>query len=329
MTAKKSVSAFGMPTSFGMLGEEPEAAAPVVTSISPAIGNPAGGGSTRTVTGTGFVSGCTATIGGTAQAVTFVNSTTLTFTPVAHAAGQVDFVVTNPDTQTSGSSGNNAYRYWDPNVLGVSALWVRPNYSSPTFTATTGGVNLGGGANAPDDSSGSPDFVRANSDKLTAATNLSTLIGTGSCTIAAVLDTDSIASTGASTVWLNECCVADSGGWCAMALGGAASNKAYMFAWDTAERKAEVTLSPVAGRHVLIGEKSTGTMYITQDGGANWVAGDACNTTGGTGTIRVGTDNVSNANFIDGRIKVLCLDDRDWTTQEAGLFKAWADAEHP
>ena len=74
--------------------------APTVTSISPNSGT-INGGTAVTVTGTGFLAGATVTLGGTAATgVTPVNSTTITATTPAHAAGAINVVVTNSDTQS-------------------------------------------------------------------------------------------------------------------------------------------------------------------------------------------------------------------------------------
>ena len=87
--------------------------APTVTSCSPNNGTTAGGTSV-TITGTNFFSGTiTVTFGGSsATGVSFVNSTTITCTTPAHAAGAVNVVVTNPDSQTG--TGTNAYTYNSP-----------------------------------------------------------------------------------------------------------------------------------------------------------------------------------------------------------------------
>jgi hypothetical protein len=75
-------------------------AAPAVSSVSPVSG-PAAGGTSITITGTNFVSGATVTVGGTAATSVAVNSALqVTATTPAHAAGTVNVVVTNPDTQT-------------------------------------------------------------------------------------------------------------------------------------------------------------------------------------------------------------------------------------
>jgi hypothetical protein len=75
-------------------------AAPTVTAIAPTAGV-VGGGTSVTITGTGLVSGATVSIGGTpATGVVVVNSTSITATTAAHAAGTVNVVVTNPDGQS-------------------------------------------------------------------------------------------------------------------------------------------------------------------------------------------------------------------------------------
>ncbi len=74
--------------------------APTVTSISPNSGT-INGGTAVTITGTGFLAGATVSVGGTAATgVTVVNSTSITATTPAHAAGAVNVIVTNSDTQS-------------------------------------------------------------------------------------------------------------------------------------------------------------------------------------------------------------------------------------
>lgn len=90
----------------------PPAVPPTVTGISPGKGTTRGG-TKVTITGTGFRSGATATVGGVAcRPVTVVTSTTLTCRTGAHAKGLVDVVVTNPD-QLSGR-GTDLFRYVAP-----------------------------------------------------------------------------------------------------------------------------------------------------------------------------------------------------------------------
>ena len=72
-----------------------------MTAVSPNAGKAAGGNSV-TVTGTGFLSTGSVTFGGTAwTSLSITSDTSLTITSPAHAAGQVDVLVTN----TSGTSG--------------------------------------------------------------------------------------------------------------------------------------------------------------------------------------------------------------------------------
>jgi hypothetical protein len=74
--------------------------APTVTSISPNSGT-INGGTAVTITGTGFLAGATVSVGGTpGTGVTVVNSTSITATTPAHAAGAVNVIVTNSDTQS-------------------------------------------------------------------------------------------------------------------------------------------------------------------------------------------------------------------------------------
>lgn len=79
--------------------------APGVTSLTPASGS-AAGGSTVTITGTGFTNAATVTFGGiAASSVTFVSATQMTaVSPAAGAVGAVDVIVTT----SGGASPNTA-----------------------------------------------------------------------------------------------------------------------------------------------------------------------------------------------------------------------------
>src|SRR6185369_14511474 len=94
------------------------AAAPTVSAISPTSGSTSGGTSV-TVTGTGFSAGATVSLGGTsATNVTVVSSTSITATTPAHAAGAVNVVVTNTDSQSG--TLNNGYTYTASDTIVVS-----------------------------------------------------------------------------------------------------------------------------------------------------------------------------------------------------------------
>jgi len=107
---------------------------PIVGSVSPASG-PTAGGTSVSISGTGFASGATVSFGGTAAtSVTVVGSTSINATTPAHASGSVNVVVTNP----GGESGTktNGYLYVapipPPVVSGVS----------PTSGTTAGGTSI-------------------------------------------------------------------------------------------------------------------------------------------------------------------------------------------
>ncbi len=88
-------------------------APPTVTSVSPTSG-PTSGGTSVTITGTGFTSGATVTCGGSsATGVNVVSATTITATTPAHAAGAVDIVVTSPGG-TSATSSDDQFTYITP-----------------------------------------------------------------------------------------------------------------------------------------------------------------------------------------------------------------------
>jgi IPT/TIG domain-containing protein len=94
---------------FQSAGQGSSNPAPTVSSITPSSG-PASGGTAVTITGTGFLSGATVTLGGTAATgVNVVNSTSITSTTPAHAAGTVGVVVKNTDNQAGTLSGGYTY----------------------------------------------------------------------------------------------------------------------------------------------------------------------------------------------------------------------------
>jgi hypothetical protein len=104
---------------------------PTVSAISPNSG-PAGGGTAVNITGTGFLSGATVSLGGTAATgVTVVSSTSISATTAAHAAGNVNVVVTNSDGQSGTLSGGFTYA-------------PAPN-PAPTVSAITPNIGPSGG----------------------------------------------------------------------------------------------------------------------------------------------------------------------------------------
>src|SRR6185436_6595269 len=74
--------------------------APTINTVAPSAG-PTSGGTVITLTGINYAPGATVTLGGTAATgVTVVNSTTITATTPARAAGSVNVTVTNTDGQS-------------------------------------------------------------------------------------------------------------------------------------------------------------------------------------------------------------------------------------
>jgi hypothetical protein len=122
--------------------------APTVSSISPSSGT-ANGGTSVTITGTGFSAGATVKLGGTSATGVSVNSSTsITATTAAHSAGTVDVVVTNSDSQSGTLPGG--YNYTSSTGGGISFVQVKSAVAASgsslavTFTAaqTAGNLNV-------------------------------------------------------------------------------------------------------------------------------------------------------------------------------------------
>jgi hypothetical protein len=124
---------------------------PTVTSVTPASG-PTSGGTTLTITGTGFVTGATVSVGGSAATgVTVVDSTTLTATTPAHAAGAVSLAVTIPGGQSATMAA--AFTYVGPAPAVTSVTPASGSTGGGTGVTITGSnfasgatVTIGGAA---------------------------------------------------------------------------------------------------------------------------------------------------------------------------------------
>jgi hypothetical protein len=127
----------------GALSNEVSAApysypAPTVSSISPSSGSSAGG-TAVTITGTGFVSGATVSIGGaSATGVTFGSATSLTATTPAGATGTQNVMVTNPDGQIGTLTGG--FSFGSPPRIGDLDVWLDASDPSTRWTDTNGAV---------------------------------------------------------------------------------------------------------------------------------------------------------------------------------------------
>jgi len=112
---------------------------PTITSVSPASGTIAGGTSV-TITGTGFqpgVPGTTVTFGGVAgTGVNVLSATQIQAVTPAHATGAVDVRVANPDTQSAMVSGGFTYQP----VLAPTIITILPT-SGPASGGTTVTIN--------------------------------------------------------------------------------------------------------------------------------------------------------------------------------------------
>src|SRR5216684_963955 len=117
---------------------------PTVTSVSPSSG-PVGGGTGVTITGTNFVSGATVTLGGAATNVVVVSATQITATTAAHAAGAVNVVVSNPDTQTG--TLTNGYTYTTSVAINFAQVAAATPVSAAQVTVAYPGAQTIGNLN--------------------------------------------------------------------------------------------------------------------------------------------------------------------------------------
>ncbi len=143
---------------------------PTVTSVAPGSGA-VGGGTAVTITGTNFVAGGTVTFGGTAATgVTVVNSTSITATTPAHAAGAVNVVVTNPDTQSGPLANGFTYTVSNPAPT-VSSLMPTSGPSTGGTAVTITGTNFVAGATVTFGGTGATGVTVVSSTSITATTS--------------------------------------------------------------------------------------------------------------------------------------------------------------
>ena len=135
---------------------------PVISSLSypgsATAADPAGG-ETITITGTGFKTGATVTVGGTAApSVSYVSATSLTITTPAKTAGDYDVVVTNTDGGTATSVNGisfNGIPSWttaagtlgtfasDTTISTITLQASEPDAGTITFSITNGALPTG------------------------------------------------------------------------------------------------------------------------------------------------------------------------------------------
>jgi hypothetical protein len=97
-------------------------AAPLtIVSVQPASGS-TGGGTSMVITGTGFRSGSTVSLGGERVTAFASNSTTLYLTTPAHAAGAVDVIVAWASGESTTRAGG--FSYAPPQSFDFNGTWV-------------------------------------------------------------------------------------------------------------------------------------------------------------------------------------------------------------
>ena len=143
--------------------------APTVTAITPNSGA-TNGGTSVTITGTGFLSGATVKLGGTsATSVAVVNSTSITASTPAHAAGAVSVQVTNTDAQSGTLS--NGFTYTAPNPAPtVTAITPNSGPAAGGTTVTITGTGFLSGATVKLGGTSATSVAVVNSTSITAST---------------------------------------------------------------------------------------------------------------------------------------------------------------
>jgi hypothetical protein len=121
-------------------GPSPTPVALTVTAIAPSTGSTARP-TVVTISGTGFLTGATVTVGVTASA-TVLNSTTITAVVLAHAAEQADVVVTNPSGSAASLASAFTYTFDEPFTLTPSVSVIDAGgQMSVSWTAPAGRAN--------------------------------------------------------------------------------------------------------------------------------------------------------------------------------------------
>jgi hypothetical protein len=136
--------------------------APTVGGANPNSGLTTGG-TAVTITGTGFVSGASVSFGGTtASNITVVDATTITATTPAHAAGAVDIVVTNPDSQSGTLAAGFTYNAPPPPT--VSSINPNTGLTTGGTAVTITGTEFQTGASVTFDGTAATNVIVVNSN---------------------------------------------------------------------------------------------------------------------------------------------------------------------
>ena len=128
-------------TGFG-LGSRKHQGPPVSTPTIVSATSVTTAGGASTITGTGFITGCTATISGTSATIAFVSSTTLTLTvPAETSAGTYNLLVTNPDSGNTGTTGNGKLTVSNPSFVPSSYPGYALEYAPSSINASGSNVS--------------------------------------------------------------------------------------------------------------------------------------------------------------------------------------------
>jgi hypothetical protein len=142
--------------------------APTISGVTPNSGSTSGG-TAITISGSGFQSGLTVTVGGAAAtAVTVPNSTTINATTPANSAGAVNVVVTNPGGQNGTLSGG--FTYVQPSTPSVTSVSPNTGSTAGGTSVTISGANFASGASVTFGSAPASNVVVQSSTSLTATT---------------------------------------------------------------------------------------------------------------------------------------------------------------
>ncbi len=173
--------------------------APTVTSISPTAGALAGG-TTVTLTGTGFINGATVSLGGSScGSVNVVSSTSITCVTTSHTAASVDIVVTNADLQFGTLSSGYTYQA-APSVtsVGPSRIYTESRNILVNGTGFLSGATV------------TVNGVACTTPVVNSSTSISCIVGANSVGTYSVVVTNVDAQTGTLT---NGLTVADNDVW--------------------------------------------------------------------------------------------------------------------
>jgi PKD repeat protein len=257
------------------------AAAPVVSAISPNSGT-VNGGVPVAISGSGFLSGASVSIGGrSATSVNVVSGTSITAVTPSHAAGTVDVVVTNADGLRGTLTGGYTYR----------ASTNQPPHVEATASVTSGAaplvVNFTANASDPDGTVTGYSWDFGDGQMASAASPSHTYMSTGAFT-ARVTVTDNAGATASASVAVT---VSSSSRPLVLMIKPNAPevliiNSSYLITWA------------VTGTNI-----SSQTVQLSLDGGSTWQ--DVV--TGLSGSKRSYSWVVPNLPTKTGRIRVLAF----------------------